>query len=171
MPTPYGPPGLNTPKQLFEKLKRDRLRYKKGGKVQPDHIFNFFVTAWHLTDWVWWEHLRDDTALRARIGLTEHSLTGFQNWVVDGRDVLKRCYLMATGGKHHTRTQERKFTATVDVSANRSSGPSDTIIYKLEQIDKPSGVSAARRPFSDEMDEIVKFWDWFFRTYISGLAI
>lgn len=42
--------GLNNPPDLLAKLHRDHERIKE--KVTPDSLFNFVVTAYHITDWV-----------------------------------------------------------------------------------------------------------------------
>jgi hypothetical protein len=47
MSLPYG---LRTPRDLFEKLKREAA--KLDSETSPDNLFNFAVTAWHMQDWI-----------------------------------------------------------------------------------------------------------------------
>lgn len=68
--------GANTPKAKLDKLRRDRRRFQQGGSVKTDHIGPFFRDAWRLTDWVWWEHLKNDPALQDRIGFQPKTLEG-----------------------------------------------------------------------------------------------
>jgi hypothetical protein len=173
MPTKYAPADLNTPKLLFEKLQRDRRRFKRRSKVQSDHIINFYVTAWHLTDWIWFEHVENDWNLRQRFGLHFVSAceSDFQNWVCDDsgtpREPLIRCYLVATGSKHHTfRRKPRGFTATIDVSSGTVLSE-EGLTFDLKKIDRDTGMPAGRVEFESDMDEIVKFWRKFFRTYLT----
>ena len=43
--------GFNTPRDLFEKLKRESVRLDQ--EVNGDNLFNFVTTAWHLgADWI-----------------------------------------------------------------------------------------------------------------------
>lgn len=41
--------GFHTPRDLFEKLKRDAARLEE---ITPDNLFNFMITAWALIDWI-----------------------------------------------------------------------------------------------------------------------
>jgi hypothetical protein len=42
--------GLKTPRDMFEKLRREHARLK--AQVTSDNLFNFVVTAYHIRDWV-----------------------------------------------------------------------------------------------------------------------
>ena len=44
---------LGTPADLLEKLSREIERFRQDEQNQSDHAFNFAVTAWHITDWVY----------------------------------------------------------------------------------------------------------------------
>jgi len=42
--------GLENPRDLFEKLKRDGQNLEQG--VNSDRFFNFVITAYHICDWI-----------------------------------------------------------------------------------------------------------------------
>ena len=42
--------GLKAPRDMLAKLRREHARLKK--EVSSDDVFNFVVTAYHITDWI-----------------------------------------------------------------------------------------------------------------------
>jgi hypothetical protein len=52
---------------LFEKLTRTFYRRSVYGEYQVDWVFDFAITAWHLTDWLALDSSEDLTSIRERL--------------------------------------------------------------------------------------------------------
>lgn len=79
---------LETAKDLYLKLKRDFSAFEKD-QLNSDLAFNFFVTAWHLLEWVY----PGDSAK--------------QNQFRNSNVVLQICEHLAVGAKHFQPTSKK----------------------------------------------------------------
>jgi len=79
---------LETAADLYEKLKNDFSKFEKD-KLDSAAAYNFFVTAWHLLEWV---YPGDDAKQKA---------------VRDANIVLQICEHLAVGAKHFQPTSNK----------------------------------------------------------------
>lgn len=117
-------------RDLLHKLERELklIRLCTGREELADFGFNFAVTAWHLTDWVWAD-MKDAYSLKATLAKEagvrppEFALKDFQDMMRRKSEDLNYCRLIATASKHvsveHLPGDPDAFTATG--SAVRSS--------------------------------------------------
>lgn len=89
---------LKTFEDLYSKLKRDYLAFEQD-QLNSDLAFNFFVTAWHLLEWV---YPGDCTA---------------QKSARDSNIILQICEHLAVGAKHFNPTSRKhKSVKNSDIS-------------------------------------------------------
>jgi hypothetical protein len=84
--------GFRTPRDLYEKLKRDAA--KLDDQVNADNLFNFVVTAWHMQDWIKNGPAKSSPAIEAdrnRLRVNEY---------------VQICRDMANASKHFTLTYD-----------------------------------------------------------------
>jgi len=77
--------GLDT-KWLYEKAQRDFEKLKEN--QTPDNIFNFFVTAYHLKDYIKEQHKKNET-------------NDIRKKYANLGDLLKKAGFIANRGKHY----------------------------------------------------------------------
>ena len=94
-------------RDFLHKLERelDRIRHCNDREELADLGFNFAVTAWHLTDWVWADikgahRLKAVLAAEASVRAPEFNFNGFQDLMRRRSDDLNYCRLIATASKH-----------------------------------------------------------------------
>jgi len=101
-------------RDLCEKLNRElgRLNDARNREDIADHAINFAVTAWHLIDWVWATHERNDEyfafkgeAKRASGGWK--CLADFRDYIVGREPRLENCGLFANSAKHLVLDEKR----------------------------------------------------------------
>src|SRR5207244_10951499 len=92
-------PGLQTAKDLHEKLKRDAGLLQE--EVTSDRFFNFVITGWSLVDWV-----QNDTTVPLHL---KCAVVGLRN-----NQWLKVCGDLATAAKHFALTRRRPVTARAE---------------------------------------------------------
>ncbi len=80
---------FETPRQLLEKAEREFAGLEKN--IDGDKIFNFFVTAYHVCDYV--------TAVSSDTNMDD---------IYSNRD-FKMCQYVCNKSKHHTLTRGQKF--------------------------------------------------------------
>ena len=93
---------LRSASDLLSKTLRELERFKSSISTnsrdiegQSDHAFNFVISAWHLTDWVWREYSsKTGEAFGCR------SFNEFHSKVRRECEALQICYELATGSKH-----------------------------------------------------------------------
>lgn len=93
---------------VFRKLHREKERLEKasdGGKRadQVDAAINFTITAWHLTDWVWYQRERE-----LREAFEVNSLGAFQGIIRRECPELAVCDVIANAAKHGGVAHKRK---------------------------------------------------------------
>lgn len=164
-------------RDLLQKLERelDRIRQCDDREELADLGFNFAVTAWHLTDWVWADitskhDLKVLLAARANKSASKFGLAEFRDWMRKLSEDLNHCRLIATASKHVG--AERRpgdpgsFTATGSVSF--SGGPTGAGPHGAA----PHGayyekwvlkiiVNGERKPGLDVFDRVCRFWKHF----------
>jgi len=97
---------LRSPADLLEKLKREFKRLQEDETYQSDHAFNFAVTAWHMTDWIYDDARQRDPANPKPFGYKRKG--NFQQFVRSDRVALNICYELASGSKHFELPPEKK---------------------------------------------------------------
>jgi hypothetical protein len=148
MPLTYG---LQTAKELLEKLRRDAALLDE--EVSSDRFFNFVVTGYSLIDWI-----KNDPAVPAAAKAAVSPLYS-DPW-------LKVCGDLATASKHFILTTRVPMTA--DASSNRGWGAGrfgkggwgvgeESIAVKLNDGTTYSGL--------DLVKEVLQMWDRFFSTH------
>ncbi len=116
---PYGYK-LHSPKSLLGKMDRELARVQKDEKWQSDHAFNFAVTAWHMTDWLWDHAVETNPGQREYFGRTNKKR--FQNFVRGESKALDICMDLANGAKHFNVSRQTKVALSADVSAKEIQG-------------------------------------------------
>ena len=158
---------LRKPKDLLGKLERELHRLGKGKIWASDHAYNFAVTAWHMTDWVW-QHERTKSPGNTRsFGFS--SVATFQNFITrDCRD-LDICSDLANGSKHFE--VERRDRAVIDTDV--SLGPSFVLDVSRLDIDALGGppilkvrlADGSSKRAEDVFKGAVSYWFRFFREH------
>jgi hypothetical protein len=82
--------GFRTPRDLYEKLKRDAT--KLDTQVSADDLFNFAVTAWHMQDWIREGPAKSSPAIEA------------DRTKLRGNKYVQMCRDIANASKHFTLT-------------------------------------------------------------------
>jgi hypothetical protein len=142
--------GLQTPRDLFEKLKRDGNLLDE--EVTSDHFFNFVVTGYSLIDWLKHEPSIPQTAVQKMYA---------DHWI-------KICGDLATASKHFKLTT-RKNPITADAK-------SDFHGYGLARYGKGrygSGEESIQVELNDGstlsaldlMQNVIQTWDSFFQLH------
>ena len=117
--------GIRTASDLLDKAERELHRYRKAVSDTPqdlqkqsDHAFNFVITAWHVTDWVWRETENGKGSW--------HGCKSFKEFVSKVRSecqALKICHELATGSKHfHIREKQAQTVAKTDTKTTIGGG-------------------------------------------------
>jgi hypothetical protein len=104
---------LNTCTSLFRKLQREkeRIQMSQGSHVEhmADHCMNFFVTAWHLFDWVC--ELHGDRV--RHLGKTRFEL---RMWAFEQCESLRYCDIMCNAWKHGGVADDKNWRPKIEVS-------------------------------------------------------
>ena len=111
----YGYKKLRTAKDLLGKMDREFLRMRRDKKWQSHHAFNFAVTAWHITDWVYKDARQRHSSNKSPFGC--RNLKSFQQFVRSDCPALDICYDLAIGSKHMEVSRPTRKVAKTDVSA------------------------------------------------------
>lgn len=129
---PYGYK-LHSPKSLLGKMDRELARVQKDKKWQSDHAFNFAVTAWHMTDWLW--HYAEETNPGQREYFGRTNKKRFQNFVRGESKALDICMDLANGAKHFHVSRQTKVALSADVSAKEIQGGSlGSFVLDVDQL-------------------------------------
>jgi hypothetical protein len=87
---------LKTPSDLLHKLEREYDRWK-ADELNVDLAWNFFVTAEHVADWVYYQDM--PTSMKTRADLLDNEKpSDFK--MNPSRPLLRICSHLANGGKH-----------------------------------------------------------------------
>ncbi len=158
---------LRTPLDLLRKLGRDLRDFREDATRQWDYAYNFSITAWHLTDWLWWYDRAQHPDAKKHFGCS--SLRSFQAKICDESSDIKVCNDLATGSKHFYVARQTKVVETVAVSA----GPG--FILGTDQLDvdrlDPSPVLKVRMVDGTSvkaavvLNHTMKFWFNFFQKH------
>ena len=87
---------LKTPEDLLRKLERECNRWK-ADPLNVDFAWNFFITAEHLPDWVYYQDM--PTSGKERPDLLDGE-TPYEFKMALKRPVLRICSHLANGAKH-----------------------------------------------------------------------
>ncbi|WP_375787727.1 hypothetical protein ACE10Z_09730 [Bradyrhizobium sp. Pha-3] len=90
--------GIETPVQLYAKLVQefdDACEAPGSGR----HAMNFAITAYHLTEWVWKDFLKEDEAKRRELGIGK-SIESFKGWIAEKSIWTAQMQDLANGSKH-----------------------------------------------------------------------
>ena len=96
---------LREPRDLLAKLDREFDRFceatshlSKNHRCQSDFAFNFAITAWHLTEWIWKSHEAKSPDQSVRFGA--RTFQEFRKVILGGCPELRICRDLANGAKH-----------------------------------------------------------------------
>jgi hypothetical protein len=105
---------LQTPEDLLRKVEREYERWK-ADPLNADFAWNFFVTAEHLRDWIYYQDM--PTTGKKRPDLLDHKAPGdFKDTHLETRI----CSHLANGAKHFHLREERHHS--VERTARAMSG-------------------------------------------------
>jgi hypothetical protein len=79
-----------------------------GDQSSARHAMNCAITAHHMYDWVWVDFLRDDVALRARLGIGNR-LSEFASWCEEKSAWFAVVQQISNGTKHFIRKNAESF--------------------------------------------------------------
>ncbi|WP_050043534.1 hypothetical protein [Bradyrhizobium sp. LTSPM299] len=90
--------GITNPSQLYAKLvlEFDDFCADQGS---GRHAMNFVITAFHLTEWVWKDFLKEDEAKRNELGIAK-DINAFHRWIMDKSIWTAQMQDLANGSKH-----------------------------------------------------------------------
>ncbi len=165
-------------RDLLQKLERemDRIRRCNRREELADLGFNFAVTAWHLTDWVWADikgvhGLKTALAAEASVRAPEFNFNEFRDLLRRRSDDLNYCRLIATASKHvgvePLPGDPDAFTAT------GSAGPSSVLLGGAPLATSPLAVAGSgkyvlkiivdgeRIPAVKVFERVLEFWTQF----------
>jgi hypothetical protein len=90
--------GISTPLQFYQKLVQEFDDFcEDPGSAR--HAMNFVITAFHLTEWVWKDFLKDDEAKRKELGIAK-DINAFHRWIADKSIWTAQMQDLANGSKH-----------------------------------------------------------------------
>jgi hypothetical protein len=143
--------GLQTPRDLLEKLKRDAALLNE--EVTGDRFFNFVVTGYSVIDWV-----KNGASIPAT-AQTAVSAMYRDPWI-------KICGDIATAGKHFKLTRRIPVTASVDSTqgfgiGRFGKGGGGTGEENI-QIELTDGSSIAGLEL---VENVIRVWDAFFQSH------
>jgi len=148
--------GFKTPRDLYEKLKRDAAILDSATDLiqQDDAIFNFVITAFHITDWIKFgpaqsspEMLKDLEALKK-----EHS--------------IRLCEDLCNASKHFIITRNKsKLSDTIPYDARVGTAVvgSSRVDQKLPDLDIVDGGNTYS--FRDLRDKVMVRYETFFQDH------
>jgi hypothetical protein len=144
-------PGLNGPRDLLEKLRRDAALL--DGEVTSDKLFNFVITAYSLIDWV-----KNNPTLPSPV--RKAVLAMYQDpWV-------RVCGDLATAAKHFELDRRAPITLEAESQRGYGCGRYGKGVYGVgeEQIEvKLSDGSSI--PCLELATDVIKAWDRFFTSH------
>lgn len=93
---------------VYAKIDRERKRFGSANEdgdraAQVDALVNFFITAWHMTDWVWKLH---EQQIRDRYNDQQLSREQFLEKAKQECPDLKVCDVIANAAKHGGKAHE-----------------------------------------------------------------
>ena len=160
---------LQTPLDLLGKLGRELRAFQQDAERQSDHAYNFAITAWHLTDWLWQYDKAQNPGAEKWFGCA--SRRSFQAKICKQSPDIKICNELAIGSKHFHVEKRKKVVESAEISAGPSFilnvslldvdrlGPGPVPVLKVRMVDGTSVKSA--KVFNGAM----KFWFGFFQDH------
>ena len=128
--------GITTCREMLAKLDRELERVARGtfgAREIVDHSINCALTAWHMVDWIWQLHFRNDEeaqeTLAQKADIDRQELRGDGSsppqWFKDALftlcDGLRDCQAIANGTKHVFLERTPTETIEAHVSARAAS--------------------------------------------------
>ncbi len=158
---------LQTPLDLLRKLGRELLAFRQDAERQSDHAYNFAITAWHLTDWLWQYDKAQNPGAEKCFGCA--SRRSFQAKICEQSPDIKICTELANGSKHFHVEKHNKVVESAEVSA----GPSFILSVSLLDVDRldPGPVLKVRMvdgtsvKSAEVFNGAIKFWFGFFQDH------
>lgn len=90
--------GISTPLQFYQKLVQEFDDFcEDPGSAR--HAMNFVITAFHLTEWVWKDFLKDNETKRKELGIAK-DINAFHQWIADKSIWTAQMRDLANGSKH-----------------------------------------------------------------------
>lgn len=147
---------------FFDKLKEE---YKdlRDDLTSSRHAINCAMTAWHLTEWVWAEHLAGDPPAQQRIDGSIRKFYQFRNWAVVECPELEIMECITNGSKHFTFDKEKVQSTKKHGGGFGPGFARDFDIGRLE-VELDDGT---RRWFDNVVEAVIEFWDKFFVKYLT----
>lgn len=165
-------------RDLLQKLKREmsRIRSSRDRDELADFGFNFAITAWHMTDWVWADlkgaySVKAALAKEAGIQTHEFEFEQFRNLMCEKSKELNYCRLIATTSKHvgvdRWPVDPENFTATGSASV-RYSVPAGAPLARSPLAGSRGGkwvlkinVNGHRTRANEIFEKVLDFWTQF----------
>ena len=161
---------LQEPKHLLGKMERELHRALKDEKWASDHAYNFAVTAWHMTDWLWRQAEVSEPSKRNHFGC--RSLQTFQNFIRRESGALDICSDLANGAKHFVVSRRKKAVLGAEVSTKVVEGGTlGSFVLGSDRLGGTIPVLKVRlangtsRLVEAIFKEAVSFWYKFFRSH------
>jgi hypothetical protein len=92
---------INNSRDFYQKLLSDFDDYMENVD-SARHAMNCAITAYHMHDWVWNDYLKNDDAIRAKMGINK-KLSNFQAWIFRNTVWFNWIEELANGSKHFGR--------------------------------------------------------------------
>lgn len=167
---------LKDARDLLQKLERDYARFEAASLPesnehvhQSDHAYNFAITAWHMSDWIWQSDPVPAETFRCR------SLRQFQANLVKQCPELDICQDLCNGSKHFKIS--RRVTRQIE-KADVSAGPSVVLSTGNHRVGSPIGktrevlkielADSHRVKAHEVFDSVLKFWRQFLSTALKS---
>lgn len=155
--TPRLAPGMDGPRNLLEKMSREMTRINSPSSLMDlqDHATNFALTAWHLSDWIWW-------AIEATpLGKAYGDIDRFRKTITDECPSLMHCQDICNGFKHVIPTRPKKrteplaeyVTATIYLPGQEKNMSGYCLTIKTKKGEDLNGLVV--------FDSVMKYWTAF----------
>ncbi len=151
---------INNSKDFYTKLLADFDDFMDH-RDSARHAMNCAITAHHMHDWVWNDYLKNDEAIRRRMGI-EKDKNDFVKWIDDHSVWFSMVQEISNGSKHFGRQppfETRRVTGYG--TGGYGVGP-----YGVSYLIIDHGEDAGVHQFMnvpDLLEVVVRFWRDFFR--------
>jgi hypothetical protein len=155
--------GISTPLQFYQKLVQEFDDFcEDPGSAR--HAMNFVITAFHLTEWVWKDFLKDDEAKRKELDIAK-DINAFHRWIAEKSIWTAQMQDLANGSKHF---QTKGLSVRAHVVGPLNTAPFNTIGFNEVETTLVVDMGALEGrphfiPATHLFEVVMRFWRDFLR--------
>lgn len=152
--------GITTPIQFYQKLTQEFDDFcENPGSAR--HAMNFVITAYHLTEWVWKDFLKEDESTRNKLGIAK-DINAFHRWIAEKSIWTAQMQDLANGSKHF---QMKGLPVRRHVVGPLNTAAYNTIGYNEMRSTLVVDMGDHSIPASHLFEVVMRFWRDFLKFY------